>query len=191
MILRLITGILIGAAVGALLGYFTKCRSGQCPLMASPQRGALLGAVLGAFLASPCGRRCDQPVAATPAVPGNVAEPDKVRKEKVIHVNNVGDFSKHVLEARLPCLVDFFSDSCPPCRMLAPTIETLGEKYQGRAVICKVTLDVQATRGLAHRYNITGIPAVLFFKDGEEKHRLVGLRPEEEYSRALDGIIDK
>jgi thioredoxin len=51
MIIRILLGVLIGGAIGAVLGYVGKCSSGACPLTANPYRGALYGAALGALLA--------------------------------------------------------------------------------------------------------------------------------------------
>ena len=48
-IIRLIIGIAVGGALGALMGYFGKCASGTCPLTATPWRGAMYGAVMGAL----------------------------------------------------------------------------------------------------------------------------------------------
>ena len=48
-ILRIIIGITVGAGIGALMGYFGKCASGTCPLTATPWRGAVYGAVMGAL----------------------------------------------------------------------------------------------------------------------------------------------
>jgi len=48
-IIRLIIGIAIGGALGAVMGYFGKCASGTCPLTATPWRGAIYGAVMGAL----------------------------------------------------------------------------------------------------------------------------------------------
>ena len=52
MAIKLLLGVLIGGAIGAVLGYFGKCSSGTCPLMANPFRGALYGAIMGGLLAS-------------------------------------------------------------------------------------------------------------------------------------------
>lgn len=108
----------------------------------------------------------------------------------VIHVENETEFRKHVLEADLPCLADFFSDFCPPCRMLAPSMEALAVRYKGKAAVCKVSLDFAETQALARQYGIVGIPSVLFFVKGKETQRLVGLRPEEEYAHVLDGMVE-
>lgn len=196
MIVRLIAGVLAGGTIGAMLGYFGKCDSGTCPLTANPFRGAVLGALLGALFSLSFGSRHSESAQRTllsAASATNTAENVEAKLEPkqnvVMHVNNDTDFKKHVLEAKFPCLADFFSDSCPPCRMLAPTISTLAHKYKGKAVICKVSLDHAETRGLARQYRITIIPTVLFFEDGKETRRLVGLQSAEVYSKVIDQMI--
>lgn len=196
MITRLLGRVLIGGAIGGMMGHFGKCSSGTCPLAANPFRGAVFGALLGALFSLSIG--CTQnngreptPEPATSVT--NTSEKIETRpesaRETVIHVENEADFKKYVLESKLPCLADFFSDSCPPCRMLAPTIEQLGNTYKGKAAICKVSLDHAGMHGLARQYRIMGIPAVLFFTNGEERERLVGLRSAPEYATVLDRMI--
>ncbi|MCD8211714.1 MAG: thioredoxin [Oscillospiraceae bacterium] len=84
-------------------------------------------------------------------------------------------------------LVDFWADWCGPCNMLAPAIEDLAEKYEGRAVIAKVDVDNQVE--LAQRYGVMSIPTVLLMKDGVEQDRKVGLMSEEVYTEALDALL--
>lgn len=57
VLLRLVAGILIGGALGAIMGYVGKCSSGTCPLTSTPIRGAIYGAVLGALMAFSLGQR--------------------------------------------------------------------------------------------------------------------------------------
>jgi hypothetical protein len=52
MIVRLAIGVVVGGAIGALMGYFGHCTNGTCPLTANPWRGAIYGAVMGALLSS-------------------------------------------------------------------------------------------------------------------------------------------
>ena len=52
LIIRLLIGIAVGGALGAVMGYFGKCSSGACPLTATPWRGAIYGAVMGAVFSS-------------------------------------------------------------------------------------------------------------------------------------------
>ena len=103
-----------------------------------------------------------------------------------LNVDSTEDFERFVLSAEHPVLVDFYSNSCPPCRRLAPTIEELATEYQDRAVVCKVNVD--RARELAGRYGIQGIPAVLFFVDGEPIRRLVGLQSRDTYAKVLDEL---
>ena len=56
-ILRLTVGITIGALLGGIMGYFGKCASGTCPLTATPWRGAVYGAVMGALISLSLGKR--------------------------------------------------------------------------------------------------------------------------------------
>lgn len=56
-VIRLVAGILVGGALGAVMGYFGKCSSGACPLTATPWRGAIYGAVMGALFSFSFGKQ--------------------------------------------------------------------------------------------------------------------------------------
>jgi thioredoxin 1 len=199
-IVRLLFGVLIGSAVGAVLGHFGKCSSGSCPLTANPLRGAIYGAVVGllfALVLSAPPQEGATPSEVKPALPKETIEaPDnegtgtRERSENsgIIHIDNKSDFEAKVLNASGICLVDLFSDRCPPCRMLAPTISSLANKYIGKVTVCKVNLD--RAPAIAREYGVMAIPTVLIIKDGKEVKRLVGLRPESEYANQLDKLID-
>lgn len=171
--IQLFTGLLIGGSLGAAMGYLGKCSTGTCPLTANPWRGAFLGALIGGLFAWTSGASVS---VAEAAETGRVAT----------HITSVADFESRALRAARPVLVDFYSNSCPPCRTLAPTIDKLAKQYQGRAVVCKV--DVTQLPQLATRYGIEGIPTVLFLKDGREVQRLVGAHPQGTYARILDAL---
>lgn len=174
MFVQLAIGLLVGGSLGATLGYFGKCSTGTCPLTANPYRGAFIGALMGGVLAFSASSSRARPE-------GNKAGYDAAQ------IENLADFESQVLNAGQPVLVDFYSNSCPPCRRLAPTIETLAEEYEGRAVVCKV--NVGRVPDLARQYGIQGIPAVLFFTGGKEVQRLVGLQPRSAYTDVLDELI--
>lgn len=189
MTVRLIVGIAIGMGLGAVMGHFGKCSSGACPLTANPYRGAIYGGVLGAlFTLSLAGS----------VKPGEgVSHPDSVDTGKraagepsvsdVVQVASAEEFERHVANATQPCLADFSSDRCSPCRVLGKTIEGLAGEYRGRAVVCKVSLD--AAPELAQRHQVMVIPTVLFFDHGAEVQRLVGLQPRFAYGRVLASMI--
>ena len=100
----------------------------------------------------------------------------------VVHFNKEG-FDQAIPEAPI-ALVDFWADWCGPCKMLGPTIETLGERYDGKALIGKVNVDDEPE--LAQRFGVMSIPTVIFFKNGAEIDRKVGLMPEDAYAAILD-----
>lgn len=100
----------------------------------------------------------------------------------VIHFNKAG-FEKAEAAPGL-LMVDFWASWCGPCRMLAPLIETLAERYEGKAVIGKV--DVDEEQELAVRFGVMSIPTVIFFKNGKEIARHVGVMPESAYTDVLD-----
>jgi thioredoxin 1 len=81
-------------------------------------------------------------------------------------------------------MVDFWATWCGPCKMLAPVIEQVGTQYEGKALIGKVDVDQQPE--LARRYGVMSIPTVIFFKDGVEVDRKVGLMPIDAYTKVLD-----
>ena len=81
-------------------------------------------------------------------------------------------------------MVDFWASWCGPCRMLGPVVEKLAEQYEGKAVIGKVNVDEQ--QELAVRYGVMSIPTVIFFKDGKEIDRKVGVMPAGAYTALLD-----
>ena len=96
---------------------------------------------------------------------------------------NDDNFEKEVLSSDIPVLVDFWATWCGPCRMLAPTVSALAEKYDGKIKVCKC--DVDENLALAESFGIDAIPCLIYFKGGEEKERLVGLRTIEEIEKIL------
>ena len=103
----------------------------------------------------------------------------------LIHFNEAG-FDKALQSDKL-MMVDFWATWCGPCKMLAPVIEDLGGKYNGKAVVAKV--DVDQNQGLAARYGVMSIPTVVFFKDGKEIGRKVGVMPAGAYPQVLDANL--
>src|SRR5262245_11741519 len=71
-------------------------------------------------------------------------------------------------------LVDFHADWCGPCKMIAPIIEELSNELLGQALVAKV--DVDMSQDVSQKYDITSIPTLIVFKDGQEVKRVVGVR---------------
>ena len=100
----------------------------------------------------------------------------------MIHFNKE-TFNKTLAEGKLT-MVDFWAEWCGPCQMLGPVIESLAEKYEGKAVVGKVNTDEE--QELAMGFGITGIPTVIFFKDGKEIDRKVGVMPPDAFVQVLE-----
>ena len=84
---------------------------------------------------------------------------------------------QHFLESAgdRPVLIDCWAAWCPPCRMLAPTMDALAAEGQGRWVIGK--LDTDANPRTAGQFDIQSIPTMLIFRRGQLVDRLTGLQP--------------
>jgi thioredoxin len=103
-------------------------------------------------------------------------------------VNEVNDanFEAEVLKASGPVLVDFWAEWCGPCKRIAPTVESIADKYQGKAKVVK--LNVDEDNGRASSFGVRGIPTLILFQNGQEVERIVGVpsNPKEFISEMLD-----
>ncbi len=97
------------------------------------------------------------------------------------------DFDTTVLQAQEPVLVDFWAAWCPPCRVIAPVVEELAAEYRGRLRVVKVNTDENPE--IVRRYGIMGNPSLLFFRDGQEAHRLVGAWPKAKLIDAIERVL--
>ena len=94
------------------------------------------------------------------------------------------NFESEVKRPGAPILVDFWAEWCGPCRMVAPVLEDLAEKYAGKVRVGKVNVDDEST--LAGRYGIQSIPTLLLFRDGRVVEQYVGAAPREVLARLID-----
>ena len=93
-------------------------------------------------------------------------------------------FEKEITESKGLSLVDFWADWCGPCHALAPTIESLAEEHSDKISVFK--LDVDSNPNTPQKFQIRGIPTVLFFKDGVLVDRLVGAHPKEVFLKTIE-----
>ena len=79
------------------------------------------------------------------------------------------------LSASVPVLVDFWAEWCGPCKMVAPVLEEIARDYAGKLKIVKLNVDHHPLASSA--YNVSGIPTLILFKDGQPLERIVGALP--------------
>jgi thioredoxin 1 len=84
-------------------------------------------------------------------------------------------FQADVLENSKPVLVDFWAEWCGPCRMVAPILDEIAAEYADKMDLVKVNVDEEPQ--LAMQYNITGIPLMGLFHNGQMVKQMVGAKP--------------
>ncbi|MBT5947616.1 MAG: thioredoxin, partial [Nitrospinaceae bacterium] len=84
------------------------------------------------------------------------------------------NFDADVLGSDLPTLVDFWAEWCAPCKMIAPTVESLADEFDGKLKVGKLNIDENPSTPT--KFGIRGIPTLIIFKGGEVVEQIVGVR---------------
>lgn len=98
-----------------------------------------------------------------------------------------GTFDNMVLQSPNLVMVDFWATWCGPCRIVAPVVEELAKDYAGKVTFVKVNTDENPD--LASRFNIRGIPTLMFFKDGKQIDQVVGAVPKAQLKSKIDSLL--
>lgn len=87
-------------------------------------------------------------------------------------------------------IYDFFAHWCGPCKMQAPVIESLEQKYLNKVIFKKI--DIDSEQEIAQKYNIMSIPTIMFLYNNQEIHeRLNGFTSEEQLSFIIDSLLEQ
>jgi len=95
-------------------------------------------------------------------------------------------FDAEVKQSSVPVLVDFWAPWCGPCRALAPVIDELAAEFEGKVKIVKMNTDENMQT--AQEFRISGIPSLLFFKNGQVADQLVGVQQKSALANKLTEI---
>jgi len=100
---------------------------------------------------------------------------------------NKDEFEGKVLKSDIPVLVDFYSDSCVPCKKMTPVIGDVEDDMEGKLAVYKVNINFDADA--ASEYEVTAAPTLVLFKDGKETARHTGVFRKDELTSWIDANI--
>jgi len=108
------------------------------------------------------------------------------RTESAMEITNE-EFNEIINNSHKLVVVDFFAEWCMPCVMLAPVIDELAETMKD---VKFVKINVEDNKELSRKYNISSIPCLIIFKDGEEVDRIIGGKSGEEIEEKIREFLN-
>ncbi len=100
---------------------------------------------------------------------------------------NKDNFEEQVLQQELPVIVDFYSDSCVPCKQLSPILGDIEDDHEDTLKVVKVNVNFDAE--LAEKYSVMASPTLIYFKDGKEVSRSRGLVSKDAIEEVLKDLL--
>jgi thioredoxin 1 len=88
------------------------------------------------------------------------------------------------IRGETPVLVDFWAEWCGPCRMVGPVLEQIAAEQTGKLKIVKLNVDDNQQTPM--KFDVSGIPTMILFKDGEMVERIVGFMPKPQLMKKLE-----
>jgi thioredoxin 1 len=96
-------------------------------------------------------------------------------------------FAPTVRDSRVPVVVDFWAEWCPPCGPMARNLAELAGEFEDRLLIAKINADENPET--CRHYRVLAMPTLLFFERGAVVNTLVGLRPKAVLRQALSAVL--
>jgi thioredoxin 1 len=103
--------------------------------------------------------------------------------DKIVHTSDSA-FDADVLQNGKAVLLDFWAEWCGPCKMIAPLLDEVADKYEENLDVVK--LNVDENPNTAQKYGIRSIPTLILFKDGAVQAQIMGAMPKSQLEEFLD-----
>ena len=103
--------------------------------------------------------------------------------DKIVHTSDSA-FDADVLQNGKAVLLDFGAEWCGPCKMIAPLLDEVADKYEDNLDVVK--LNVDENPNTAQKYGIRSIPTLILFKDGAVQAQIMGAMPKSQLEEFLD-----
>tara|TARA_B100000029_G_scaffold508558_1_gene595766 strand:+ start:1306 stop:1632 length:327 start_codon:yes stop_codon:yes gene_type:complete len=102
---------------------------------------------------------------------------------------NDANFSNDVINSTLPTIVDFWAEWCGPCKIIGPVLEEISQEKQNLLNIYKLNVDENPET--AQKYNVRGIPTLIFFNKGEIIETKIGSLPKSALNEWIESLLNK
>jgi thioredoxin 1 len=105
-------------------------------------------------------------------------------EKHVTQISSIAEF-KTIVENNSGTLLvfDLYADWCAPCKVLAPTFNSLAEAHNEQVKFFRVNVD--KSPDIASVFEVRAIPYVVFVRDKEAVHAIAGVNPQEAYERVI------
>ena len=103
--------------------------------------------------------------------------------DKIVHTSD-STFEADVLKNEKAVLLDFWAEWCGPCKMIAPLLDEVADKYEDKLQVVK--LNVDENPNTAQKFGIRSIPTLILFKDGAVQAQKMGAMPRSQLEEFLD-----
>ncbi|MCA9677521.1 MAG: thioredoxin fold domain-containing protein [Kofleriaceae bacterium] len=101
------------------------------------------------------------------------------------HIGSAADFRREVKECELPVILDVWSESCAPCRQLAPVMTQVATRYEGRVRVAEVST-ASGPFDVLSKLRVTATPTILVFYRGKEVGRAIGYHPRSWFDQMIE-----